>query len=202
MYRNPLHTHLRHKLGVPIAAGIVLFGAASFATAQERRTERIDVDAYAIDLEVSPNTQSLNARVTMRFVPLDDNENTATFELNNALNVSRVVDDKGKQISSSRNTQDFTIRFLAAEGATRDSNFLLRRAADRAGRFAGVRDQVRGNSSGFRIFHVSGALAAGERIHHGPVCGQHARDGADGLYGVGARSRNAHAGGGQDRLRV
>jgi hypothetical protein len=110
MYRNLRHKHLQHKLGVPLAAGIVLLGASSFANAQERREQRIDVDAYAIDMEVSPNTQSLNARVTMRFVPLDDNENTATFELNNALNVSRVVDDKGKQISSSRNTQDFTIR--------------------------------------------------------------------------------------------
>jgi hypothetical protein len=110
MYRNLRNKRLQHKLGVPLAAGIALLSVASFAAAQERRAQRIDVDAYAIDMEVSPNTQSLNARVTMRFVPLDDSMNTATFELNNALNVSRVVDDKGKQISSSRNTQDFTIR--------------------------------------------------------------------------------------------
>jgi Peptidase family M1 domain len=78
--------------------------------AQERKGPRIDVDAYAIDVDVSPDTQSLNARVTMRFVPLDDNFTTASFELNNALNVSRVVDDKGKQISSSRSQQDFSVR--------------------------------------------------------------------------------------------
>ena len=46
----------------------------------------------------------------MRFVPLDDNITSASFELNNALNVSRVVDDKGKQIPASRNQQDFTVR--------------------------------------------------------------------------------------------
>ncbi|MBV8907086.1 MAG: peptidase M1 [Acidobacteriia bacterium] len=80
--------------------------------AQDRRGPRLDVDAYAVDVDVSPNTQTLNAKVTMRFVPLDDNFTSATFELNNALNVSRVVDDKGRQIPSSRNQQDFSVRLL------------------------------------------------------------------------------------------
>src|SRR5215470_5715236 len=79
------------------------------ATAQERRN-RVDIDAYAIDAEVAPNTQTLTAKATVRFVPLDDSTNSVTFELNNALNVSRVVDDKGKQIPASRNQQDFTVR--------------------------------------------------------------------------------------------
>jgi aminopeptidase N len=79
------------------------------ASAQERR-DRIDVDAYAIDAEVSPDTQTLTAKVTVRFFPLADNTSAVSFELNNALNVSRVVDDKGKQIAASRNQQDFTVR--------------------------------------------------------------------------------------------
>jgi hypothetical protein len=89
--------------------GCFFISALSLA-AQERRAPRIDVDAYAIDVDVSPETQSLSARVTMRFVPVDENLTTASFELNNALNVSRVVDDKGKQISSSRTQQDFSVR--------------------------------------------------------------------------------------------
>jgi tetratricopeptide (TPR) repeat protein len=100
---------LRPCAAAPIAAGILLFVSSLAAPAQERRN-RIDVDAYAIDAEVSPNTQSLTAKVTVRFVPLDDNITSASFELNNALNVSRVVDDKGKQIPASRNQQDFTVR--------------------------------------------------------------------------------------------
>ena len=36
------------------------------------------------------NTQTLAAKAAVRFVPLDDNINSATFELNNALNVSHV----------------------------------------------------------------------------------------------------------------
>ena len=77
--------------------------------AQDRRS-RIDVEQYTIDAEVSPATQSLTAKASVRFVPLDDNITSAAFELNNALNVSRVVDDKGKQIPASRNQQDFTVR--------------------------------------------------------------------------------------------
>src|ERR1035437_10071926 len=77
--------------------------------AQDRRS-RIDVEQYTIDAEVSPAAQSLTAKTSVRFLPLDDNITSAAFELNNALNVSSVVDDKGKQIPASRNQQDFTVR--------------------------------------------------------------------------------------------
>ncbi len=99
---------LCHCTAAPLAAGLLLL-TCSLAVAQERRN-RIDVDAYAIDAEVSPNTQMMTAKATVRFVPLDDNTTSAIFELNNALSVSRVVDDKGKQIPASRNQQDFTVR--------------------------------------------------------------------------------------------
>jgi hypothetical protein len=92
-----------------LAAVLVLALGASFAWAQANRS-RIDVELYTIDAEVSPATQSLTAKSSLRFVPLDDNITSASFELNNALNVSRVVDDKGKQIQASRNQQDFTVR--------------------------------------------------------------------------------------------
>ena len=92
-----------------LAAALTLALAASAAWAQDRRS-RIHVEQYTIDAEVSPATQSLTAKASVRFVPLDDNITSAAFELNNALNVSRVVDDKGKQIPASRNQQDFTVR--------------------------------------------------------------------------------------------
>lgn len=90
-------------------SGLALLAVASVAGAQERRA-RIDVDHYTINAEVQPRTQSLSANVTVRFTPLDDNITAANFELNNALNVSRVVDGQGKQIPASRSQQDFTIR--------------------------------------------------------------------------------------------
>src|SRR5438034_10731334 len=84
---------------------VALVAAAASAPAQERRS-RIDVQHYTINAEINQNTQSLAAKTTVRFVPLDDNFTTAVFELNNALNVSRVVDDGGRQIPASRSQQD------------------------------------------------------------------------------------------------
>ncbi len=103
MFRN-----LRYRTTALVAAGLLLAGWFA-ASAQERRN-RIRVVAYAIDAEVNPNTQSLTAKSTVQFIPIDDNTISATFELNNALNVSRVVDGQGKQIPASRNQQDFTVR--------------------------------------------------------------------------------------------
>src|SRR5260370_32162400 len=82
----------------------------SFANAQRERRSLIHVEQYTINAEVQPRTQSLNSVVKVRFVPLQDNTSSATFELNNALNVSRVVDEGGKQVQASRNQQDFTVR--------------------------------------------------------------------------------------------
>ena len=76
---------------------------------QDRRS-RIDVERCTIEAEVSPATQSLTAKASLRIIPIDDNITSAAFELNNALNVSRVVDETGKQIPASRNQQDFTVR--------------------------------------------------------------------------------------------
>jgi hypothetical protein len=89
-----------------IAGALLIAGSLS---AQDRRA-RIDVVSYAIDAEVQPNTQSLSAKTTVQFIPLDDNITSVAFELNNALNVSRVVDESGAQIPASRSQQDFTVR--------------------------------------------------------------------------------------------
>jgi len=89
---------------------LALASAAALAPAQTDRRPRLDVEHYSIDAEVSPDTQSLTAKASVRFIPLDDRTNSAVFELNNALNVSRVVDETGKQIAASRSQQDFTVR--------------------------------------------------------------------------------------------
>jgi hypothetical protein len=93
------------------AAGLALLLGAFRLPAQERRAgPRIDVERYTIDATISPNTQSMEAKVSVRFTPVDDNVSFASFELNNALNVSRVVDGSGRQVSASRSQQDFTVR--------------------------------------------------------------------------------------------
>jgi hypothetical protein len=80
------------------------------AAAQQARNNRIELQDYVIDAEISPNTQSLTAKCTVNFTPVEDGVTNASFELNNALNVSRVTDAQGKQIESSRSQQDFSVR--------------------------------------------------------------------------------------------
>ena len=100
MFRNP-----RIPMAAVMAAGLL----AVAAPAQERRS-RIDVEQYTIDAEISPATGSIAVKAVVRFTPLDDNVASAAFDLNNALNVSRVLDAQDKQIPASRNQQDSTVR--------------------------------------------------------------------------------------------
>ncbi len=78
--------------------------------AQEDRRSRIDVEGYVIDAQVNPDTQSLAARVTVRFTPLDDAINSATFELNNNLNIAKIVDSTGQSLTGTRNQQENSVR--------------------------------------------------------------------------------------------
>lgn len=96
----------------PLIAGLACFAGMHAASAQERRpaANRIDVQDYTIEADITPATSSLAAKTTVRFTPLDDGVTSASFELNNALNVSRVVDAAGKQIPASRTQQDFSVR--------------------------------------------------------------------------------------------
>ena len=80
------------------------------APQEKGRGRGINVENYVIDADINPRTQALSASVKVRITPLDDNVTTASFELNNALNVSRIVDETGRQVPASRNTQDFSVR--------------------------------------------------------------------------------------------
>lgn len=82
---------------------------ASTAWAQEpAKQPRIEVQKYSIDADINPRTQSIAATAKINFTPLDDT-NEATFELNNALTVSKATDAAGKSLGTARNAQDFTV---------------------------------------------------------------------------------------------
>ncbi|HZT38866.1 MAG TPA: M1 family aminopeptidase [Bryobacteraceae bacterium] len=93
-----------------LPAGILVLLTAGGIFAQERRSARIDVRHYTIDADINPRTQTLAANVKVQFAAVDDGVSSLAFELNNALNVSKVVDDGGRQIPASRSQQDFTVR--------------------------------------------------------------------------------------------
>src|SRR5690242_8776457 len=116
---------------------LALAAMAASLCAQERRS-RIDVEHYVINAEINENTQTLAAKVAVRFVPLDDNINSAAFELNNALNVSRVTDEAGRQIPASRSQQDFTVRLSFDQPLVKGK--ALNITFDYDGRLAGSED--------------------------------------------------------------
>ncbi len=84
--------------------------ATAVAQAQEDKRTAIDVESYTIDAQVNPDTQTLSARAAVRFTPLEDQANTATFELNNNLTISRIVDGHGQTIQAARNQQDNSVK--------------------------------------------------------------------------------------------
>ena len=86
----------------------LVVATASLSWAQERRP-RIDVEHYRAEVEISPRTQSLSARVEIRFTPLEETS-TVVFELNNGLNVTRAVTEKNEDVSAVRYQQDFSVR--------------------------------------------------------------------------------------------
>jgi aminopeptidase N len=87
---------------------LVLFATAP-GWAQEKRSAGIQIQKYTIDAEINPRTQSLSATAKIDFTPLD-NSTAITFELNNALTVSKAVDAQGQSVATSRNPQNFTVQ--------------------------------------------------------------------------------------------
>ncbi len=71
---------------------------------------RIQVNDYAIQAVVSPQSHQLKAIARVKFTALD-NITIATFELHNALRPTRVIDDAtGQPLTAERVSQDSTVR--------------------------------------------------------------------------------------------
>lgn len=107
-----------------ITAGVALALAAAFPAAAQERKTNLHADHYVIDAEINPEAQTLTAQAQVRFTPTE-NISAAAFELNNSLNVSRIVDGENRQIPASRNQQDFTVRLNFSEGLPKDKPVTL-----------------------------------------------------------------------------
>src|SRR5882757_9341130 len=69
---------------------------------------RLRVDDYQIDAELSPHVHKIAARAKVKLTALED-VNVATFELHNAMRVTKVLDAANKPLTAERVTQDSTI---------------------------------------------------------------------------------------------
>ena len=83
--------------------------------AQEQRRASIDVDHYKIDAQIDMQAQTLQATAAVTFVPQESGSSSATFELHNALSVSKVVDEQGRNLETNRSAQDYTVKVFFPE---------------------------------------------------------------------------------------
>ena len=111
----------RRALSTPIAVLLLLFVALPGWAAEK---QRLRVDDYQIDAELTPHTHRIAARAKVKFTALED-LNVASFELNNAMRVNKVLDAAGKPLSAERVTQDFTVRVQLPNGLAKDSSTTL-----------------------------------------------------------------------------
>jgi len=107
---------MRRNVSQALTPALTCLVLALAANAQDEKRSRIDVDSYIIDAQVNPDTQTLSARAAVRFTPLDDQITTATFELNNNLNISKIADDQGQSIQGTRTQQDNSVRLTFPAG--------------------------------------------------------------------------------------
>lgn len=111
----------RWALSISFALLMLLFVTTPSPAAEKLR---LRVDDYQIDAELTPHTHHLAARAKVRFTALED-LNVASFELNNAMRVNKVLDASGKPLSAERVTQDFTVRVQLPNGLPKDSSTTL-----------------------------------------------------------------------------
>jgi aminopeptidase N len=85
---------------------------------------RIRVDNYQIDAELTPHTHRIEAHAKVKFTALEA-LNIVTFELHNALRVTKVTDDAGKPVSAERGVQDSSVRVQLSKGLAKDESTSL-----------------------------------------------------------------------------
>jgi aminopeptidase N len=108
----------RHRAARPILAFALLFAVSLPAWAAEK--SRLRVDDYQIEAELEPHAHKLTAHARVKFTALED-LSIATFELNNALRVTKVLDANSKPLAPERVTQDSTVRIPLPSGLSKDA---------------------------------------------------------------------------------
>lgn len=101
---------------------LLLFCVTLPAWAAEKT--RVRVDDYQIEAELNPHQHKLSAKAKVKFTALDD-LSVVTFELNNALRLTKVTDANNKTLSAERVTQDSSVRIPLTAGLTKDQSTTL-----------------------------------------------------------------------------
>ena len=97
-------------------------GANRPAVAAEKT--RLRADDYQIDVELLPQTHKLTAHATVKVTALED-LSVATFQLNNALRITKLTDANNRPLTPERNTQDSSVRLALTSGLAKNASTTL-----------------------------------------------------------------------------
>ena len=93
---------------LPVVLCLVAVGAWSTASAAPVR-QQLDITGYVITTEVDPATSKVTATADVTFTALED-LTTASFELNNGLNITKLTDKAGHALNSERLSTTSSVR--------------------------------------------------------------------------------------------
>jgi len=113
----------RRALKLYLVFVLLLLGTVSLPTWAAEKM-RFRVDDYQIEAELNPHAHKLSARAKVKFTALED-LTLASFELNNGLRVTKVLDANNKPLSAERVTQDSSVRVPLPSGLTKNSSTTL-----------------------------------------------------------------------------
>lgn len=103
-------------------ACLLLLTASRPARAAEK--PRLRADDYQIEAELMPETHKITARAVVKFTALDD-LTVATFQLNNGLRITKLLDANNKPLEPERNTQDSSVRISLPNGLAKNASSSL-----------------------------------------------------------------------------
>ena len=99
---------------------LAIFVPASYAADRQR----VQADSYIIQAVVTPETHQLKAVAQVKFTALDD-ISVASFQLQNGLRPTRVIDADGQTLSAERISQDATVRVSLPAGLSKGASSTL-----------------------------------------------------------------------------
>jgi len=113
----------RRALGLTVGSFLALLFVCLVGNGPVLAAEktRLRADDYQIDVGLLPETHKLTARAVVKVTALED-INVATFQLNNALRITKLTDANNKPLTPERNTQDSTVRFALNSGIAKNAS--------------------------------------------------------------------------------
>jgi tetratricopeptide (TPR) repeat protein len=116
----------RSEYAVVAAFALAMFGGAGVRAYAATPRQPMDITGYVISASIEPGANRLSASADVTFTANED-LTSATFELNNGLNITKLTDKSGAALNSERLTPNSTVRVTLpnslAKGSTSTFHF-------------------------------------------------------------------------------